>query len=161
MTETPDRPADDQPPPDLPPIDPRPAPVRYAFVLWLLAGLFSIVNAIYLFTTKQDLIDVSVRLNPDVPYDQIARGANTLLWMFMIGAVAFAALFALFAYKAQDGTRRARLMLTMLCTLTVLFYFLILNTLFGLMTALLAIIATVLLYLPKSNFYFRPAELPT
>jgi hypothetical protein len=136
--------------------------VRYAFVVWVLAGMFGMINAIILLANKQRLIDNWVRTkSADVSDDQIARGATTLLWMFMLAAIVFALLFTLFAYKAQDGVRRARLSLTVLCLVTVAFYFLVLPTQFGLMTALLALVATVLLYLPRSNVYFRPRDLPT
>jgi hypothetical protein len=143
-------------------LDQRPTPVRYSLVVWITAGACGVLNAIILLANKQSLIDSWIRTKePNVSNEQIARGASTLLWMFMIAAVVFAVLFTLFAYKAQDGIRRARLMLTLLCLLTVLFYFLILPTPFGLMAALLAAAATVLMYLPSSNRYFRPTDLPT
>ena len=141
----------------------RPAPVRYAFVVWVIAGVLSIVNAVIMLANKQELIDYSIKQNkdPNINNDQIINGANTLLWMFMVAAVVFAVLFTLFAYKAQDGVRRARLMLTMLCVVTVAFYFLILRTVPGIMVALLALVATVMLYLPKVNQYFAPRSLYT
>ncbi|HET9142591.1 hypothetical protein [Actinophytocola sp.] len=144
------------------PLDRRPTPVRYAMIVWITAGACGVLNAIILMANKQDLINTWIRTKePDVTNEQIIRGANTLLWTFMVAALVFAVLFALFAYKAQDGIRRARLLLTMLGLVTVLFYFLILPTQFGLMTALLAATATVLMYLPSSNVFFRPTELPT
>jgi ABC-type multidrug transport system permease subunit len=141
----------------------RPAPVRYAFVVWVLAGLVGIVNAVIMLLNKQTLIDYSIKQNrdPKISAAQIASTANTLLWMFLVGAVVFAVFFALFAYKAQDGVRRARLLLTMLCLVTVAFYFLVLGTVPGVMVALLTLIASVLLYLPSSNRFFAPRDLPT
>jgi peptidoglycan/LPS O-acetylase OafA/YrhL len=137
--------------------------VRYAFVVWVLAGMVGILNAVLLLVFKQDLIDTAIKnkKDPKITNEQIINGTNTLLWMFLVGAVVFAALFTLFSYKAQDGARRARLLLTMLCLVTVAFYFLVLRTTFGLMTALLALAATVLLYTPKAAEYFRPGKLPT
>jgi hypothetical protein len=70
----------------------------------------------------------------------LAFGANTLL---------------------KYAIRRARLMLTMLCVLTVVFYFAVLPTTLGLMVALLSVIGTVLLYLPAANRFFAPRDLPT
>jgi peptidoglycan/LPS O-acetylase OafA/YrhL len=140
-----------------------PRTVRYAFVVWVLAGMLGIVNSVLLLVFKDDLIDTAIKnnKNPKITNDQIVQGTTTLLWMFLVAAVVFAALFTLFAYKAQDGARRARLLLTMLCLVTVAFYFLILRTTFGLMTALLTLAATVLLYTPKAAEYFRPGKLPT
>jgi hypothetical protein len=145
------------------PDSPPPGPVRYALVTWVTTGLIGILNSIVLLVTKQEAIDRAIESNkdPKITNENIAQGYTALLWMFLIAAVVFAALFALFAYKAYGGARRARLLLTMLCLVTVAFYFLILPTPFGLMTALLAVAATVMLYLPKSAEYFRPGNLPT
>jgi hypothetical protein len=52
-------------------------------------------------------------------------------------------------------------MLTMLCVVTVAFYFLILRTVPGIMVALLALVATVMLYLPRTKEYFAPRNLHT
>ncbi|HEV8555231.1 MAG TPA: hypothetical protein VGR06_02385 [Actinophytocola sp.] len=145
------------------PYQAKPAPVRYAFVVWVLAGVLSIVNAVILLLNKQELIDFSIQQNrnPNITNEQIASGATTLLWMFLIAAVVFALFFTLFAYKAQNGARRARLLLTMLCLVTVAFYFFVLRTIPGLTVALLCLAATVLMYLPKANEFFAPRDLPT
>lgn len=143
------------------PAEERPAPVRYAFVVWMFAGIMGIVNGVDMLLRKQQLVDRWVRQNPDVARVDLERGANTLLWMFLVAAVAFAVLFTLFAYKAHEGQRRARLMLTCLCVLMVVFHFLVLGEVFGLTSALLGVIGTVLLYLPAANRFFAPRELPT
>ena len=174
MSEFPDEPA---PEPVEPPVMPtadearamrpdveRPPEVRYAFVVWLLAGVFGIVNAVVMLFLKQRLIDTAIKANknPNATNQQIASGTTTTLWMLMVAAVAFAVLFGLFAYKAtQDAIRRARLLLTMLCALTVLFYGLAPTTPFGLLAGILALGATVLMYLPRSNRFFAPGDLPT
>lgn len=143
------------------PADERPVPVRYAFMVWVLTGLVAVLNGIVLLANKQRLVEVWTQNKaPGITDEQVERGATTLLWMFLIAAVVFALLFALFAYKAQGGVGRARIMLTVLCVITVAFYVLILRTTLGLMTAMLAIIATVLLFLPSANAFFRPRELP-
>jgi hypothetical protein len=160
--EPPVMPTADEAAAEAPAPDERPVPVRYAFVVWVLAGIFAIVNAVDLLIDKQALIDAWIKTkDPNITDEQVASGVNTLLWMLLVAAVVFAVLFALFAYKAQDAVRRARLLLTVLCVLTVLFYFLILPTQFGLMTALLSLAATVLMYLPSSNRFYRPRQLPT
>jgi cytochrome bd-type quinol oxidase subunit 2 len=170
----PDEPDGETPPKPEPPVMPtadeaaaqarpaneRPAPVRYAFMVWVLAGIIAVLNGIVLLANKQRLVDVWTQNKaPGITDEQVARGATTLLWMFLVAAVVFALLFALFAYKAQEGVRRARVMLTVLCVVTVAFYILILRTSLGLMAAMLSIIATVLLYLPSANVFFRPRDL--
>lgn len=141
----------------------RPPEVRYSFLLWVLAGVFGIVDAIVLLTMKQSLIDTSIRnnKNPNATNEQIANGVTILLWMLVITAIALAAFYALFAFKAQESVRRARLLLTMLCILTLLFHIFVRTTPFGWLTGLLALAATVLLYLPRSLKYYAPGDLPT
>jgi hypothetical protein len=141
----------------------RPAAVRYAFVVWLLAGLFGVVNAVIMLINKQAFIDHAIEQNrsPNIRDEQVASGATTLLWMFMVAAVIFAVLFALMAYKAQEAVRRARLMLTILCLITVVFYLAVLQVYLSPLVAGLALAGTVLLYLPRSNVFFRPGDLPT
>ena len=60
----------------------------------------------------------------------------------------------LFAYKAREGTRSARTVLTGLAVLSVLFQLLFLQGLFADVSALLLVIALVLLYLPRVAEYF-------
>jgi hypothetical protein len=129
----------------------RPPEVRYSFVLWVLL------------TMKQGLIDTSIRnnKNPNATNEQITNGVTILLWMLVITAVALAVFYALFAFKAQESIRRARLLLTMLCALTLLFHIFVQTTPFGWLTALLAVAATVMLYLPRSLRFYAPGELPT
>jgi uncharacterized protein DUF6264 len=141
----------------------RPTVVRYAFVVWLLAGLSGVLNAVIMLSNKQAFIDHAITQNhsPNISNDQIASGATTLLWMFLVAAVIFAVLFSLFAYKAQEAVRRARLMLTFLCLINVVFYLVILQVYLSPLVAALTLAGTVLLYLPRSNYFFRPGALPT
>jgi len=141
----------------------RPAVVRYAFFVWALAGLSGILNAIIMLINKQAFIDHAIKQNrsPNITNDQIASGATTLLWMFMVVAVIFAVLFGLFAYKAQEAVRRARLMLTILCLINVVFYLVVLQVYLSPLVAAFTLAGTVLLYLPRSNVFFRPGDLPT
>ena len=140
----------------------RPAPVRYAFVVWVLAGAFGIANVVDLFVHKQQIVDVWMRTkDPKVTNEQVVSSVTALLWMLLVAAVVFTVFFTLFAYKAQDGVRRARLLLTMLCLVSVAFYVTLMRTTFGLTAALLTLIGAAMLYLPKSNAYFAPRELPS
>ncbi|MFL6140796.1 MAG: hypothetical protein ACJ72N_02855 [Labedaea sp.] len=140
----------------------RPAAVRYAFVVWVLAGAFGIANAVDLFVHKQQIVDTWMRTkDPQVTNEQVVSSVSSLLWMLLLAAVVFTVFFTLFAYKAQEGVRRARLLLTMLCVLSVAFYFTLMRTTFGLTAALLTLIGAAMLYLPKSNEYFAPRDLPS
>lgn len=171
----PDRPIDPEelegePPAEEPPVMPTaaeaaqrrstltaPASVRYALVVWPAAGVAGIVDWIIWLANKDRLIDFLIDRNrqPNVTKDDVAEGATTMLWMLLLAAVVFAVLFTLFAYKAQEGLRRARLILTVLCVIIVVFYVWLFREYIGLLVAGLAVLATVLLYLPKANEFFR------
>jgi hypothetical protein len=141
----------------------RPNAVRHAFVVWVTTGLVGVLNAVLMLINKQTFIDHAIQQPhaANITNDQIAKGATTLLWMFLVAAVVFAALFTLFAYKAQEAVRRARLMLTVLALITVVFYLVVLRVYLSPLIAVLAVLGTVLLYLPKSNYFYRPGALPT
>lgn len=140
------------------PEDPQPPQLlRYAFYLYVLAGVIGLIGGIYMLINKQEIIDTIVRNNTDdrITNEQIASGTNTLLWLLMVVTLVFGVLFALFGYKVAEGVRRARMLLTILTVIIVLFYYVLFATPFGLLSALIALVATVLLYLPASSRYFR------
>ena len=141
----------------------RPPVVLYAFVVWVLAGIVGVANAVLMLINKQTFIDHAIeqRRGANISNEQVASGATTLLWMFLIAAVVFALLFALFAYKAQERERRARLMLTILCVISVVFYLVVLQVYLSPVVAALTLAGTVLLYLPRANVFFEPRGLPS
>jgi hypothetical protein len=141
----------------------QPAVVRYAFVVWVIAGVVGVVNAVVMLINKQVFIDHAIkqRRGANISNDQVASGATTLLWMFLVAAVVFALLFALFGYKATERERRARLMLTILCVISVVFYLVVLQVYLSPLVAALCLAGTVLLYLPRANVFFQPGQLPT
>lgn len=131
--------------------------VRYALVVWVAAGAVGVLNALVLMFTKDELVSALIKANrnPSITNEQIADGATTLVWTILVIGLSFAALFTLFAYKAQQGLRRARLTLALLCAVAVLFYYLLMRTTLGLLSGLLAVAGAVLLYLPQAREYFR------
>lgn len=139
---------------------PVPGLLRWSFYLALLAAVIGVVGGVFLLLNKQTLIDDLIRdnTNQDLTNEQIASGTTTLLWMLMIVTVVFGALLALFGYKAQEGVKKARTMMTVLTVLVVLFYFVLFTTPFGLLSALLALIAVALLYLPSASQYYRARQ---
>ncbi len=141
-----------------------PMPVAISFWLWIAAGVTLVTGQILLLTMKQRLIDEVVKQIasqpiPGQPADpaQVASGLTTLLWMLLIGSIAFAVLFGLFAYKAREGTRSARSVLTGLAIFLViieLVFFRGALNLFLLLSTLLAAIALMLMYLPSVMNHF-------
>jgi len=124
--------------------------------------VIGVVGGVFLLLNKQTLIDdlIETNENADLTNAQIASGTTTLLWMLMTVTVVFGVLLALFGYKAQEGVKKARTMLTVLTVLVALFYFVLFTTPFGLLSALLALIATGLLYLPAASQYYRARQAP-
>ncbi|MQA08297.1 MAG: hypothetical protein GEU98_07035 [Pseudonocardiaceae bacterium] len=135
--------------------------VHYSFWLWIGTGVFAVFGAGLAFTAKEAMIEQAVNRNRNarVTPEQIADGANTLLWSLLIGSLILAALYALFGYKAREGTRSARTTLAVLTVITVLFQFFF-GSIIGLFSALLAVVALVLLFMPSTRDYFpRPNRL--
>ncbi|WUL72136.1 hypothetical protein OG943_39760 [Amycolatopsis sp. NBC_00345] len=136
-----------------------PTPVKFSFWLWIAAGVVVIVGQAYTLLIKDQLITELVKQNQQgtgqkVAPDQIASGTNTLVWLLLIGGVVFAVLLGLFAWKAREGTRSARSVLTGLAIVCVLFQIVIFYNFFTLIAAFLLLIALVLMYLPGVAEYF-------
>ncbi len=142
------------------PVEPVPGLLRWSFYLALLSAVIGVVGGVFLLLNKQTLIDdlVENNTNEALTNEQIASGTTTLLWLLMTVTVIFGVLLALFSYKAQEGVKKARTMLTVLTVLVVLFYFMLFTTPFGLLSALLALIAVALLYLPSASQYYRARQ---
>jgi hypothetical protein len=104
-----------------------------------------VLGYVYFLLNKQVIVDSVVKgnIDPKITRETIESGITTLLWTLVIGAVVFAVLFALFAYKAREGTRSARSILAVLFVLALLFQFLLQLLapipLFGLILALFAL----------------------
>ena len=136
-----------------------PVQVKVSFWLWIAAGVVVIIGQAYTLLIKDQLITELVKQNQQgtgqkVAPDQIASGTNTLVWLLLIGAVVFAVLLGLFAWKAREGTRSARSVLTGLAIVCVLFQIVIFYNFFTLIAAFLLLIALVLMYLPSVAEYF-------
>jgi hypothetical protein len=136
-----------------------PMPVKVSFWLWIAAGVVVIVGQAYTLLIKDQLVAELVKQNQrgtgqKVAPDQIASGTNTLVWLLLIGAVVFAVLLGLFAWKAREGTRSARSVLTGLAIVCVLFQIVIFYNFFTLIAAFVLLIALVLMYLPSVANYF-------
>ncbi|ASR33968.1 hypothetical protein BAY61_02015 [Prauserella marina] len=137
------------------PVDP-PTPVAWSFYLWIVAGVGLIAGFGLVLTAKQGVIDTLIETNNDqrITNEQIASGVTSLLWVLFIGGVVFAVLFGLFAYKAREGTRSARTILTVLGAVMLLFQLLLFSNLITLGAAFVAMVALVLMYLPSVQDYF-------
>ncbi|SDY58639.1 hypothetical protein SAMN05421504_10636 [Amycolatopsis xylanica] len=137
--------------------DETPTEVKVSFWLWVAAAVFMVAAYLSLFILRQHFIDEQVKNNvdPKATADKIASGATYFLLAMLIGAIVMGCLFVLFAWKAREGTRSARTVLTGLLIATVLFLiFIKLNGLAFLFGPLFGLIALLLMYLPKVQPYF-------
>ncbi|AXB49000.1 hypothetical protein A4R43_32940 [Amycolatopsis albispora] len=133
-----------------------PQPVKASWYLWIAASVVMVLGFVLSLALKQQIIDLTLDLprDPRLTAEQVAGGITTVLWTFLVGAIVFAALFLLFAWKAKDGTRSARTVLTVLAVVTVVFQVLFFTNEAKLLACALIIAATVCLYLPSARPYF-------
>jgi hypothetical protein len=137
-----------------------PKPVQVSFWLWVASGIVFVIGYLVLFLARGQIVDQLVRNNTNkaVTADQIAKGTTTLLAVLLVGAVSFAALYVLFAYKARQGTRSARTVLTVLTAVTLVFQLVLqFASLITLVATLVALVALALMYLPKVVGFFPKA----
>lgn len=137
-----------------------PTPVTVAFWLYVVGGLLLVAAFGFTLTQQETVSNALIELNTNDGLDeeQIRTGVTTLLWTMFVAAVAFAILFALFGWKAREGARSARTILTVLAAITLLIQLLLFPTSVPiLVAAFLTVVATALLYLPSVTDYFpRP-----
>ncbi|MFD2418416.1 hypothetical protein [Amycolatopsis pigmentata] len=165
---TPDEPDNERPSEGLPPAPglpdetttpagPPPTPVRVSFWLWVASGVVFVVGYLIIFLARDRVIDQLVKNNTKtaVTPAQIANGTTVLLASLLVGAVSFAVLYVLFGWKAQQGTRSARTVLTVLMAITLVFQLVLqFASLITLLATLIGLVALALLYLPKTTGYF-------
>ena len=135
-----------------------PKTLKWAFYLFVASGVVWVFGSVAALIIKQSLIDEQVKRNtdPKISAEQISTAVNQVLWLALILSVAFAVFMALFGYKATEGTRRARTLVTIFGVIVVLFHLLLNGTLIGLLSAFLALAALALLYSPTARKYFPP-----
>lgn len=150
--------------PSLPGQTPAPAnpptPVRISFWLWVTSGAVFVAGYLILFLARGRIVDQLVKNNTgkSVSVDQLTKGTTVLLAVFLAGAVCFAVLYVLFAYKARQGTRSARAVLTALVAINLVFQVVLqVASVVTLLATLIALIALALLYLPNVAAYFPKA----
>ena len=138
-----------------------PPQVQWSFWLWIAGGVVLIGGQVFTLLVKQPLIDALVKQSraagQKVDEAALASGATKAFWLLLGGAVVFAVLIALFAYKAREGTRSARTVLTGFAVACVLFQLGIFYNLPSIAATLLFVIALLLMYLPKVADYFPKA----
>lgn len=139
---------------------PRPRVVRIAFYLAVASGIVGLASGIDLIINKATLVDsaLDVRTDPPLTLDRAEQLVNTLLWLYMAVVVVLGAFLALFAFKAQEAVRRARMMSVIIAVILIIFHFYFARTVYGQVGGLLAAVAVALMYLPSARDYFGPRQ---
>lgn len=139
---------------------PLPRALRIAFYLAIASGVVGLASGIDLITNKAMLVDSALNVQTDQPLtpDSAEQLVNTLLWLYMIVVVVLAVFLALFAFKAQEGVRRARMMSVIITVILIVFHFYFARTVFGQISGLFAAVAIALMYLPSTRDYFGPRQ---
>lgn len=137
---------------------PVPSVIRWGFYVIVLAVVVGVVGAIYLMLNKDTLVDNQLALEgaEKITRAEAERVVSNALWTLIIINVIFGAFQALFAYKAREGQRKARMLVTIATVLVVFFHYLLVPTLFGQLAGLLAAIGCALLYLPQGRGFYPP-----
>ncbi|WIX80156.1 hypothetical protein QRX50_05025 [Amycolatopsis carbonis] len=140
-----------------PPKEQAPGPVRAAFILTIVASLVLLIGQVVTIFFKQQLVDQAVKATPPgrkLDLAQLESNATTLVWALFVGALCFGIIMVLFAYKAREGTRSARTVVTMLALLGLVFQLGLVRSVFSVVSSLLLVILVVLLYLPSTKDFF-------
>jgi hypothetical protein len=141
--------------------EPAPRTLRISFYFFVAAGLIWLASMVVSLIYKQDIIDAQIEASRDTELtpDQIANGVTQILWIVTIAAVTFTVFLGLFGYKAIEGTRRARTLVTIFGTVLVLFHLLLNGTPPGILSAMFCLVGLALLWSPSARRYFPPREL--
>ena len=141
--------------------EPAPRTLRISFYFFVAAGLIWLASMVVSLIYKQDIIDAQIEASKDTDLtpDQIANGVTQILWIVTIAAVTFTVFLGLFGYKATEGTRRARTLVTIFGTVLVLFHLLLNGTPPGILSAMFCLVGLALLWSPSARKYFPPREL--
>lgn len=137
-----------------------PLTLRLSLYFFVASGVVWLISTIAAVVLKQTIIDDEIKRSksPDLTPDQIASGITQILWILLVASVTFTVFLALFGYKATEGTRRARTLVTIVSTIMVLFHLLLNGTIPGILSAFLGLVALALLWSPPARAYFPPRE---
>ncbi|GAB1508303.1 hypothetical protein [Actinophytocola sp. KF-1] len=141
--------------------EPAPRTLRISFYFFVAAGLIWLASMVISLIYKQDIIDAQIEASKgtDLTPDQIANGVTQILWIVTIAALTFTVFLGLFGYKATEGTRRARTLVTIFGIILVLFHLLLNGTPPGILSAMFCLVGLALLWSPSARGYFPPREL--
>lgn len=132
------------------PVD-APRVVNISCALWAVAAVLLVLGFGLTLLDKDAVVAelVASAESEQVTASAISEGTETALWVLFVGAIAYAGLIGLFAYKAREGTRSARTVLTVLAGLLVATQFVLFPNWVTVLSAVVAAAALLLMYLPS------------
>lgn len=137
---------------------PAPQQVQLSFWLWVATVVLGLISAAVGFTQTDTALAAARAVNTSHLSDDVLRAAVTVGLVFAaVVAIVFAGLYLLFGFKARAGRNWARITLTVLTAIRVLLLATSFSVL-GAITVLVAVAATVLLFLPASNQFFTASN---
>ena len=135
-----------------------------SFWCWLVSALLWLVGGLLIIGQRQNLINALRQANNNTPNHltdaQIQHAVTVSITGVVVVAVIIAALFALFAFKLRAGRNWARIVLTVIGVLALLDLIMRAHasTALSYASGILAIVAAVLSYLPRSNAYIAAVK---
>ncbi|GGP57110.1 hypothetical protein [Saccharothrix coeruleofusca] len=134
---------------------PAPKEVQISFWIWITGAVLSALGSLLALTERDALVDQLRRTGQGngLSEEELQSVATASLMFAVVLGLLFAGLYVLFAFKARAGRNWARLVLTVLTGLNLLVLLLGASWL-GLLTALISVVAVVLLYTPNAKSYF-------
>jgi hypothetical protein len=147
----------------------RPKSVDNAFLLWIIGAAISLLSVIFIFTVGADAITDSAReglKNSGRAYteDDVKNLANATKIIGVVIGLLFVGLFVLFAYKMRAGRNWARIVLTVLGGLSIVFTLIGISSTDGLtlvvrlIQAVLTLVAIYFMFRPDANRYFAAGK---
>lgn len=141
----------------------RPTTITAAFFGYLLSTVVAVISGVLLLTSRQELLDTMRNANAQQPNrlseDQLQHAVSVGQTTAVIVIVLFALVYLLLAFRLRAGRNWARIVLTVFVAFQVISLVALAGTtIVSYIGTGLAVIATILAYLPDSNEYIRQVK---
>jgi NhaP-type Na+/H+ or K+/H+ antiporter len=130
--------------------------VRSAFWTAVVGVTIALIGAALALSAKQQMVDYQLQ-RPDrtLTPEQISQGVAVQVWLLVGVTLVLGLLAAFFARKIRDGELKARLRMTIVSILLVLFLFFFGN-LIGLAGGVILLVAMAMVFTPTATRYLKP-----
>jgi NhaP-type Na+/H+ or K+/H+ antiporter len=133
-----------------------PTILRAAFWTAVVGATIILIGAALALSVKQQMADAQInKQGQTLTPDQITQAVNVQVWLLAGFSLVFGLFAAFFARKLRDGELKARVRLTIVTILLVLFLFFFGN-LIGLAGAVVLLVAVAMTFTPTATRYLKP-----